>query len=169
MITLKDMPNEIQNFVRDHNLLQANGVAGEDPTAVHTALTRLSEVVLSAFAETAGQPGSHDVVWNLASEAGTAPDAGQQGADLVRNVLDDRYHGTVHGVVKETQVQTATVGRLLEVAAAAALAIMGRLVAEHSWSAQQLNQWLRPYQVAGAVAPVKLRGWPRAPTCCCWP
>ena len=153
MITLKDMPNEIQNFVRDHNLLQANGVAGEDPAAAHTALARLSEVVLSAFAETAGQPGSHDVVWNLASEAGTAPDAGQQGADLVRNVLDDRYHGTVHGVVKETQVQTATVGRLLEVAAAAALAIMGRLVAEHGWSAQQLNQWLRPYQAAGAAAP----------------
>lgn len=160
MITLKDMPNEVQNFVRNHNLLQANGLAVEDPTAAHTALARLSEVVLSAFAETAGQPSSREVVWNLASEAGTAPDAGQQGADLVRNVLDDRYHGTVHGVVKETQVQTATVGRLLEVAAAAALAIMGRLIAEHSWSVQQLNQWLRPYQVAGAVPPVAVAAAP---------
>ncbi|TDN38331.1 OmpA family protein [Hymenobacter sp. UV11] len=160
MITLKDMPHEIQNFVRDHNLLQANGLTGEDPAAVHTALARLSEVVLSAFAETAGQHGSREVVWNLASEAGTAPDAGQQGADLVRNVLDDRYHGTVHGVVKETQVQTATVGRLLEVAAAAALAIMGRLVATHNWSAQELNQWLRPYQVAGVVPPVAVAAAP---------
>ncbi len=152
MTTLKDMPDEILNFVRDHNLLQANGLTGEDPAAVHTALACLSEVVLSAFAETAGQPGSREVVWNLASEAGTAQDAGQQGADLVRNVLDDRYHGTVHGMVQETQVQTATVGRLLEVAAAAALAIMGRLIAEHGWSAQELNQWLRPYQVAGAAS-----------------
>jgi len=164
MITLKDMPEEIRNFVRDHNLLQANGLTGEDPAAMHTALAGLSEVVLSAFAETAGQPGSREVVWNLASEAGTAQDAGQQGGDLVRNVLDDRYHGTVHGVAKETQVRTATVGRLLEVAAAAALAIMGRLIAEQGWSAQELNQWLRPYQVAGAVPPVAAAAPMRAAT-----
>ncbi len=163
MITLKNMPAEIQQFAQDHKLLQANILADEAPAAAHAALARVSDVVLSAFAEAAGQPSGREVVWNLAREAGTAQDSGQQGADLVRSVLDDRYHGTLHGVVKETQVQTATVGRLLEVGAAAALAIMGRLVAENGGSAQDLGQWLRPHQVAGAAAPAAGAAAPARP------
>ena len=166
MITLKEMPEEMRNFIRDHNLLPATGLAGENPAAVQMGLKHISEVVLNAFAETAGQSdtSSREVVWNLATEAGTAQDAAQQGADLVRTVLNDRYHGTVHRVAQETQLQTATIGRLLEIAAAAGLAIIGRLIAEHGWSARDLNQWLRPYQVADAAAPAVVAAAPALAT-----
>jgi OOP family OmpA-OmpF porin len=85
---------------------------------------------------------------------------GQQGADLVRTVLDDRYHGTMRGVAQETQLPTATIGRLLELAAAAGLVIIGRLIAEHGWSARELNHWLRPYQVAAEAAPAVVAAAP---------
>ena len=155
MTTLQHMPEEIENFIRDHQQpASAPARPGEAPASEHTALARVTEVVMSAFAETAGQTTGREVVWNLAREAGAAPDSGQQGADLVRSVLDDRYHGTVNRIVKETGVQTATVGQLLETVAGAALAVMGRLVTENSWTAQQLGQWLRPHQAAAPVTPV---------------
>ena len=153
MTTLQHMPEEIEHFIRDHQQLPSPAPAGSLPPGEQAALARVTEVVMSAFAETAGQTTGREVVWNLAREAGKAADSGQQGADLVRAVLDDRYHGTVNRVVQDTGVSTATVGLLLETVAGAALAVMGRLVAENNWNAQQLSQWLRPHQAAAPATP----------------
>ena len=153
MITIQHMPEEIENFIRDHQESSAATRPGEMPAGEHAALARVTEVVMSAFAETAGHPAGREVVWNLAREASTAQDSGQQGADLVRSVLDDRYHGTINSIVKDTNVPTAAVGQLLETVAGAALAVMGRLVAEYYWKAPQLSQWLRPHQGAPVAAP----------------
>ncbi|MEJ7665191.1 MAG: hypothetical protein WKG07_39545 [Hymenobacter sp.] len=71
----------------------------------------------------------------------------------MRSVLDDRYHGTINRIVQDTGVPTATVGQLLETVAGAALAVMGRLLAQNYWNAQQLSKWLRPHQAAPAVGP----------------
>lgn len=152
MTTIQQMPEEIAHFLRDHQQ-PAAAPAAVLPPAEQAALARVTEVVMSAFAEAAGQTTGREVVWNLAREAATAPDSGQQGADLVRSVLDDRYHGTINRVVQETGVPTATVGLLLESVAGAALAVMGRLLTQNYWNAQQLSKWLRPHQAAPAVVP----------------
>lgn len=152
MTTVQQMPAEIAHFLHDQQP-PASVPAASLPPAGQAALARVTEVVMSAFAEAAGQTTGREVVWNLAREAATAPDSGQQGADLVRSVLDDRYHGTINRVVQDTGVPTATVGQLLESVAGAALAVMGRLVAENHWNAQQLGKWLRPHQAGPAAVP----------------
>jgi OOP family OmpA-OmpF porin len=153
MITLKDMPEEIQASVSYSTLLHVNSIDGDEP-AIYAALKQLSEIVLNAFAETVSQLSGREVIWKLAREAVTIKNAGQQGAEIVRTVLDDRYHGTIHGIASKTQLSVSTVGSLLEVGAAAALSIMGRLVAEYSWSAQELAQWLRPYHADSSAAKI---------------
>ena len=154
MTTIQQMPEEIAHFIRDHQQ-PALAAAGSLPPAEQAALARVTEVVMSAFAETAGQTTGREVVWNLAREASTAPDSDQQGADLVRSVLDDRYHGTINRIVQDTGVPTAAVGQLLETVAGAALAVMGRLITQNYWNAQQLSKWLRPHQaVPAAGSPV---------------
>ena len=152
MTTVQQMPAEIAHFLHDQQP-PASVPAASLPPAGQAVLARVTEVVMSAFAEAAGQMTGREVVWNLAREAATAPDSGQQGADLVRSVLDDRYHGTINRVVQDTGVTTATVGQLLESVAGAALAVMGRLVAENHWNAQQLSKWLRPHQAGPAAVP----------------
>ena len=153
MTTIQQMPEEIAHFIRDHQ--PPTAAAGSLSPDEQAAQARVTEVVMSALAETAGQTTGREVVWNLAREADTAPDSGQQGADLVRSVLDDRYHGTINRIVQDTGVSTATVGQLLETVAGAALAVMGRLLAQNYWNAQQLSKWLRPHQAApAAVTPV---------------
>ncbi|MFD1467589.1 OmpA family protein [Hymenobacter caeli] len=152
MVTLQNLPEEIKNFVQERGLARSEAFPNEHQVGVQLALTRVTELVMNSFGELAEQPSGREVLWNTAREATTHP--GPHGAGLIKSVLDDRYHGTVNGVATAAGVQTATVGRLIDVVTTAALEIMGGLAAEGHWTAQELGQWLRPHPGAGAAAAV---------------
>lgn len=160
MVTLQNMPEELKNFISEHGLLQSPTLVGEHQADIQIALTRVSEVVMSGLAELAGQKSGRDVVWNSAREASAADAnanfagttvATPRGAGLIKSVLDDRYHGTVNAIVQANGLKSTSVSYLIDLVTGAALEIMGGLVAEHNWDAQQLGDWLRPRQF---VAPV---------------
>ena len=159
MVTLQNAPEEIKAFVQQHDLLRSEAFAGEHQVGMQLALARATQQVLSTFGELADQPSGREVLWNTAREATEGP--GAHGAGLVKEALDDRYHGTVNSIARAAGVQAGSVGKLLDVVAAAALTVMGGLVAEHHWSAQQLGQWLRPHPAASetAAAPLPLAGF----------
>lgn len=160
MLTLQRMPEEIKSFIVEHGLVRSETFTDERQTDVQVALTRVIDVVMKGFAELAKQASGREVVWNaardakdgeLASASPSTSGTMQRGGELLRSVLDDRYHGTVNSITKETGLKAASVTRLLDVVATAALEILGGLVAENHWNAQQLAEWLRPYQSASAA------------------
>ena len=162
MITLPEMPEAISDFLSKHNLTSA-AYADERPAGVQRALGPVAELVMRGFAELAGQADGRETVWNAARAAAQAPTGSSpSGAGLMKTVLDDRYHGTVNTVAKEAGVSIPTVSSLLD-AAAAALHIMGGLVAEQDWTAQQLGEWLRPRQFAPVAAPLPTAAAAAAP------
>lgn len=163
MITLQDMPEEIKNFIVAHGLVRPEAFADEHQVGVQLALARVITLTMSTFEEITEQPSGREVVWNMAHEAADGPGPGggpavvsQRGAGLVKSVLDDRYYGTAHAIAAAAGVQTASVGQLIDVVTAAALEIMGGLVAKRHWNAQQLGQWLRPRQ---EIDPAALAGF----------
>lgn len=143
MITLQTLPDEIIQRLSNSGQLQAPYLADEPPTSVQQALPRVAELVVSSLAELASRPDDRDRLWQQTQQAASAP---ADASALVKSVLDDRYHGTVHGVVSASGLRATAVSELLEAATMAALAILGKLGAERRWDAQQLAQWLRPHQ-----------------------
>jgi OOP family OmpA-OmpF porin len=169
MLTLQQMPEEIKSFILEHGLVKVETFTDERQTDVQLAQNRIIDVVLKGFGELAKPASGRELLWNAARDAKEAGSVASptvvspQGADLVKSALDDRYHGTVNTIAKETGLQVLAVTRLLEVIAAAALTIMGGLVAEYHWSALQLAEWLRPHQAAVPFAPVSLPAAAAAP------
>lgn len=152
MIALQALPETIIQHLRASGQLQAPYLADEPSLSVEQALPHVAELVVSSLAELASRSGDRDRLWQQAQQAASAPvDAPAPGAGLVKSVLDDRYHGTVHGVVSASGLRATAVSELLEAATTAALAILGRLGAERRWDAQQLAQWLRPHQAEPVV------------------
>ncbi|MGI4734730.1 MAG: OmpA family protein [Janthinobacterium lividum] len=160
MVTLQNMPEELKSFISEHGLLKLPGLAGEHQADIQIALTRVSEVVMSGLAELAGQKSGRDAVWNNAREANevnanasqaAATVAPPHGAGLIKSVLDDRYHGTVNAIVQANGLKSTSVSYLIDTVTGAALEIMGGLVVEHKWDAQQLSDWLRPRQFTAPV------------------
>ncbi len=160
MVTLQNMPEEIKKNIFEHGLVRSESFADEHQVGIQLALTRTADLVMNSFAELAEQPSGREVLWNAARETehaeaprsnGTAV-APQRGAGLVKSVLDDRYHGTLHTIATAAGVQTSSVAQLINVVTAAALDIMGGLVAENRWNAWDLGQWLRSRQVVPAAA-----------------
>jgi len=151
MVTLQNMPEEIKSFIVEHRLVRPEAFADEHQVGIQLALNRVIGLVMSSLGELAEQPSGREVLWSAADEAANGDTSGAgphhtvapQGAGLVRSVLDDRYHGTVHAVATAAGLQTASVGRLIDVVTAAALEVMGGLAAEYHWNAQELGQWLR--------------------------
>ncbi|RZK30975.1 MAG: hypothetical protein EOO63_05335, partial [Hymenobacter sp.] len=158
MVPLQKMPDEVTSFIAQHNLMRADVLTIEQPAPLQQAITQVAGLAMRSFAELAGQPSNRDTLWNAAREAAAAgPGAATTsavGGNLLKQVLDDRYHGTVGTVAAEAGVSAATIGHLLELVPAAALAVMGDAVAEQRWTAQQLAEWLRPRQYAPVAPPV---------------
>lgn len=154
MTTLQTLPEEIIQRLRATNLLQVPYLADELPTSVQQALPRVAELVVSSLAELAGRSDGRDQLWQQAQQAAGAAETAQPGAGLVKSVLDDRYHGTIHSVVAATGLRATALNQLLDAATAAALGILGRLGAERHWDAQQLAQWLRPHRTEPVVPPL---------------
>jgi OOP family OmpA-OmpF porin len=152
MVSLQKIPEEIQQFIAQHKLVRADIAATEQPVHLQQAIAQIAAVAMRGFAELAGQANNHDALWSAAREADTAgPGAAATsatGGNLLKKILDDRYHGTVSTTAAEANVSVATVAHLLELVPAVALAVMGSLVAEQHWTAQQLAEWLRPRQYA---------------------
>ncbi|OGX90316.1 OmpA family protein [Hymenobacter coccineus] len=154
MTTLHNMPEDIKNFLRAHGLAPTGPLAAEHQVGVQLAISRVADLVMSTFEELAGQPGGRDTLWNAARAAHATPQPDAD-ADLVKTTLDDRYHGKVHGVATAAGIQTASVNQLVEQVSGAALSIMGGLVNQNNWTAQDLSQWLRPHPgTATAGAPL---------------
>ena len=151
MTTLHNMPEDIKNFLRTHSSAPTGPLAAEHQVGVQLAISRVADLVMSTFEELAGQPSGRDTLWNAARAAHTAPQPDAD-ADLVKTALDDRYHGKVHGVATAAGIQTASVNQLVERVSGAALSIMGNLVAQNNWTAQELSQWLRPQPGAASAA-----------------
>lgn len=143
MTTLHNMPEDIKNFLRAHGPALTGPLAAEHQVGVQLAISRVADLVMATFEELAGQPSGRDTLWNAARAAHAAPQPDAD-ADLVKTALDDRYHGKVHGVATAAGIQTASVNQLVEQVSGAALSIMGGLVAQNHWTAQELSQWLRP-------------------------
>lgn len=158
MVPLQKMPDELTSFIARHNLVRADVLAIEQPAALQHALGQVASVVMRSFAEMAGQASSRAALWQAASAAAAAgPGAAATsatGGNLLKKTLDDRYHGTLNTAAAEAGVSTATAGHLLELVPAAALAVVGEVVAEQGWNAQQLAEWLRPRQHAPVPPPV---------------
>lgn len=156
MLTPAEMPAQIQQTIQARGLLDAPALDAEQPAAVKQALPRVSELVMTSLAELTGQPEGREQVWRLVQQAAAAPaaEANELGTGLVKSVLIDRFHGTVHTLATDTNLRAAAVNKLLDVAASAALVVLGGLVTERSWSAPQLAQWLRPHQAEPVLAPV---------------
>lgn len=151
MTTLHNMPEDIKNFLRAHGTAPTGPLAAEHQVGVQLATSRVADLVMSTFEELAGQPSGRDSLWNATRAAHTAPQPDAD-ADLVKTALDDRYHGKVHGVATAAGIQTASVNQLVEQVSGAALSIMGGLVAQNHWSAQELSQWLRPQPGVNSAA-----------------
>lgn len=160
MVSLQKMPDEIKNFISQHNLLRADILAIEQPAPLQQAVTQVASVTMRSFAELVGQASGRDTLWEAVQAASaTGPGAAATdttGAGLLKKVLDDRYHGTLGATATETNVSGATVAHLLEVVPAAALAVLGEVVAEQHWTAQQLAEWLRPRQFAPVSPPAPI-------------
>lgn len=151
MTTLHNMPEDIKNFLRAHGSTPSGPLAAEHQVGVQLAISRVADLVMSTFEELAGQPSGRDTLWNAARAAHTTPQPDAD-ADLVKSALDDRYHGKVHGVATAAGIQTASVNQLVEQVSGAALSIMGDLVAQNHWTAQELSQWLRPQPGVASAA-----------------
>jgi outer membrane protein OmpA-like peptidoglycan-associated protein len=158
MVSLQKIPDEIAGFIARHNLMRADIVAIEQPAQVQQAIARVAGLALRSFAELAGQATTRDALWNTVREAAAAGPAAATtaaaGSQLLKRVLDDRYHGTVSATAAEAGVSIATIGYLLELVPAAALATVGAVVTEQDWTAQQLAEWLRPRQHIPVAPPV---------------
>jgi outer membrane protein OmpA-like peptidoglycan-associated protein len=147
MVPLQQLPDELTKYIAQHKLVRADILAAEQPATLQQAIAQAAGLTLRSFAELAGQPSSREVLWNTVREAAAAPGTpatNEAGRSLLRQVLDDRYHGTVSATAAAAQVSVATVHHLFERVPAAALAFIGEAVAEQHWTAQQLADWLRP-------------------------
>ena len=153
MITLQNLPEEIKSFLLKHNLLTDKKFADEQPAGLQRALAPVTDVVMRGLAELAGQANGRELVWQAASGVPTPSTSQTAGTGLIKSVLDDRFHGTVNTITKETGLTGGAVTQLIEVVTAAALRLLGSLAAEQHWNAQQLGEWLRPRQFA-PVAPL---------------
>jgi outer membrane protein OmpA-like peptidoglycan-associated protein len=151
------MPDEVTSFIAQHNLVRADVLATEQPLPLQQAIVQVVDLTMRSFAELAGQPSNRDMLWSAAREAAAAgPGAATTsaaGGNLLKKVLNDRYHGTVNTTAAEAGISAGAVVHLLELVPAATLAVIGDAVAEQHWTAQQLAEWLRPRQHT-PVAPV---------------
>lgn len=155
MTTLQNLPQEINQLVAKQSL--ASAATPENLASQQAALPPVTELVLKSLTELTGQANGRDILWNAARAGAAQPDTlatPSEGADLVRAVLDDRYHGTLHTIAATAGLPVPTVTKLLEVVAATALQVLGGLVAAHQWNAQELSQWLRPHQLPPVTSPV---------------
>jgi outer membrane protein OmpA-like peptidoglycan-associated protein len=157
MLTFAQLPTQIQQVLQTNGLLDVPALDAVPPTTLQQALPVVSELVVSSLVELAGQSAGREQLWHLAQEAAT-PAASPLGAGLVKSVLADRFHGTVHATAVAAGLPHAAVPKLLDVVTSAALGLLGGLVAERNWTAAQLAQWLRPHQTQPVAAPV-----PRGP------
>lgn len=162
MLTLQNFSEETEKFIQLNELTQREIFVGEHQKGLQAALKQVIALLTPSLAELVGQPDGQEAVWHAARETtvgngletdqDTATVAPQQGTDLIKSVLSDRYHGTVNTIAKTTGVKTASVGRLLDIAATTAFELLGSLVAKNQWNAQQLAEWLRPNRPAVAQA-----------------
>jgi len=123
MVSLQKMPDEVASFIAQHNLMRADILATEQPASLQQATTLVATVAMRGFAELAGQASNRETLWNAAREAATAgPGAASisaTGGNLLKMVLDDRYHGTVSTTAAQAGVSAATIGYLLDLVPAA--------------------------------------------------
>lgn len=163
MLTLAEMPAQIQQVIRDRGLLDAPALESVPSAVLQQTIPQISALVMSGLSELANQPEGREQLWHLAKEAVATPPtvASSSNSGLIKSVLADRYHGTMHATATAAGLSVAAVAELLEVTTGAALVLLGGVVTEYGWSAAQLAQWLRPHQAERVLAPV-LGGAPLA-------
>lgn len=162
MITLQNFSEETEKFIQQNELTQSKIFDNESPVGLQAALKQVVALLIPSISELVGQPDGQETVWHAAHNTTINHDietgqnaatlAPQWGAGLVKSVLSDRYHGTVNAIAKKAGVKTVTVSQLLDIAANTAFELLGSLLAENKWNAQQLAEWLRPIRPAGAIA-----------------
>jgi outer membrane protein OmpA-like peptidoglycan-associated protein len=150
MLTLKTFPQDVEQFVVTKDLLHSKELLAEPRPAIQAALPRAVRLVVASLTELAGKTSGRELLWRTAQESATGTMALSADAGLVKSVLDDRYHGSVHEIATQTGVKPGSVMHLLEVVTFGALSVINQLVAEQGWNAQQLGAWLRPHQLVGA-------------------
>jgi OOP family OmpA-OmpF porin len=156
MVTLQNLPEKANEFIKKNELLQSKAFPDERQENIQTALKQIISLVITSLAESVGQPNGDKIVWNAARgtngldefEAdlpiiGSVP---PQGAGLVKAVLSDRYHGTISSIAKATVVKPTTVSKLIDIVTTATLELLSGIIVKNSWNAQQLGELLRPSQ-----------------------
>ena len=151
MVDGQNFSDEIRNFLESNELLPNDTAAFSHSLA---AADRIIELVVAKLTELARQVGGREVVWNAAQQTAASGVLNQpatlrdtrvvnQGGELIKSLMEDRYHGTVHNLAADTGTDSTEVNRLFGQVALVATGLLGQKAAAHQWDAEVMNQWLQ--------------------------
>ena len=144
-------------------ITQLSALVDETEPGIERALGRAVPLVLNELANRIGHgltpdgllglvfEAEHtDVLRQLADPAQT--NWHEQAAGLLPNLLGDRYRSTVNQIGVEAGIRPTASSTLLEVATTAVLGVLGRVAAEHGFSATNFVYWLHAQKGAVGAA-----------------
>ena len=144
-------------------ITQLSALVDETEPGIERALGRAVPLVLNELANRIGHGLTPDGLLGLVFEAehtdvlGQLADPAQtnwheQAANLLPNLLGDRYRSTVNQIGVEAGIRPTASSTLLEVATTAVLGVLGRVAAEHGFSATNFVYWLHAQKGAVGAA-----------------
>jgi len=151
MTTGQSFSEEIRGFFEANELLPSDTTAFSNSLA---AADRIIELVVTKLTELARQVGGREVVWKATQQTAASSALNQpatlrdakvinQGSELMKTLMEDRYHGTVHNLAADTGTDAAEINRLFGQVALVATGLLGQKATAHHWDAEALNQWLQ--------------------------
>ena len=80
------------------------------------------------------------------------------GVNLLLDLLDDSYRGTINRIAVEAGIRPTASGTLLQVAATAVVGVLGQIAAEHDLPAADFVCWLRAQKASIATTMLPVAG-----------
>lgn len=147
----------VQSFFTAEVVKQLAKETQDSEAGIELALHRTVPLVIQTLLGRLDGPEGPEVIWKLSREAYGAsvledianilPNGWHERSEaLMRALLGDGYQLTTLRLATTAQIGSATVGRLLSMAAAATLGVAGEYAQEHQLTENGLAQWLRQEQ-----------------------
>ncbi|UOR05889.1 OmpA family protein [Hymenobacter aerilatus] len=148
MMDGQNLSGEINHFLKSHALLPTTIAADSE------VVDQVIELVVAKLAEVSRQVDGREVVWNAAHQTDAAQviqeparvhnaTVSSHGNDLMKSLLEDRYHGTVHSLATDTGIDASEVTRLVGQVGLVAAGLLGQKADANQWDADALSQWLQ--------------------------